>query len=231
MVTSYTFNRHAVAVGEALDLDYTPRDIEGCLNFRRASMGDAIALGGPLIRRALGACPLRGDRPHILVDTKVSMLMPGWFPAIPGWHTDGVPRDNRGGYLKGRPSMARQQELSEDGESPIFHLMVLGVPNTPRFLADALDVPLANGENRRLYNELTDYVNEQDRSVLNSVGFTTDQWLTWDWWNIHTAQPSENRGWRLLIRVTESDIPPSDPAKTDIIRRQTMVYSPINFGW
>ncbi|MEC2506153.1 hypothetical protein P9X25_18565, partial [Bacillus cereus] len=57
-----------------------------------ASLDDALKYGGELTKAAIGAMNLRHDRKYIVVDTKVHMLMPGMCPAIPNWHSDGVPR-------------------------------------------------------------------------------------------------------------------------------------------
>lgn len=183
----------------------------------------------------LKTCPLRGNTEHVFVDTKISMLMPGWIPGIPGWHTDGVPRDDRGGVRKGRPSMKLQEQLHTKGASPTFHLMLVGISNLTRFISEPLGVPLANGENRRLYNELTDFIEREFIPTANLdtayVPYETQQWLTWDWWNIHAATPAASRGWRMLVRVTESDVPPANKETEQIVRKQTLVYVPTNYGW
>src|SRR5580700_1237659 len=68
----------------------------------------AWRLGGPITRYFIDAvlraggfgspaeAPRYFDAP-IIVDTRVHMLMPGWYPCIPGWHHDDVPRTRADG--------------------------------------------------------------------------------------------------------------------------------------
>ena len=62
----------------------------------------ALILGGPLTARFLAALPpeflMAKD---LIIDSRVHMLMPGWFPCIPGYHHDDVPRASR---LCGQPN-------------------------------------------------------------------------------------------------------------------------------
>src|SRR4051794_6847809 len=70
--------------------------IKNTLGLWNASPEDAVKYGGDLTRAALGAVKLHNDRKHVVVDTKIHMLMPGMIPSIPGWHTDGIPRGKSG---------------------------------------------------------------------------------------------------------------------------------------
>ncbi|MFP8823477.1 hypothetical protein, partial [Enterobacter cloacae] len=70
-------------------------DIKNTQGLWNASFDDAFRFGGDVTRAALQAINLRGDKKHIVVDVKTHMLMPGMIPAIPGWHTDGVPRGGK----------------------------------------------------------------------------------------------------------------------------------------
>lgn len=61
-----------------------------CIHARR--------LGGPITHAFLDSLPtdwLLAD--DFVVDSRVHMLMPGWFPAIPGYHHDDVPRSREDG--------------------------------------------------------------------------------------------------------------------------------------
>jgi hypothetical protein len=55
--------------------------------------------------------------------------------------------------------------------------------------------------------------------------------VEWDWWNIHRARQATARGWRFLIRVTETDHIEPRRSPNDFIRRQNMIYAPTTFGW
>lgn len=222
----YTFSTVPVVVGAHTSINPSQAEVEATPTLRRASLEAATLFGGPVVRAALEQCPLQGDRPHVLVDTKVTLLMPGWFPAIPGWHTDGVPRGkNRNPAGTGAPDLSAQ--TVEEG--PRFHTIVLGLDNLTRFLRDPITLDIDHDTDRDLYKEVSHKVNAQLVSLENPfVPHTTGQWLSWGHWNLHSATPSDGRGWRLLVRVTESDVPPSD---TGFLRSQNQVYVPIEVGW
>lgn len=231
-MTVYRFNTATVRVGEHTGIRASQDAVESSPSLRRASIENALLFGGPLVRAALQTCPLRGNTPHVLVDTKVTFLMPGWFPAIPGWHTDGVPRGMRKDPAgTGEPDLIEQERLSMLGIIPSFHTVAFGASSLPRFLAEPLDLDLAHGQDRELYAEMSRLVEETvlpDSGPDALVPYEEGQWLTWDWWNIHSATPASERGWRLLLRVTESSVPPSD---TGFVRPQNQVYVPTRIGW
>ena len=223
-----TFNRNPVVIGRSMT-DPEQGTIENTLNLRQVSLEDAARYGGPITREALGLMNLRGDRKHIVVDTKVHMLMVGFIPAIPGWHTDGVPR---GSFLdpaaNGEPNIEAQIDHEARGiTTPRYHLLVTGNHCPTRFLANPMDLDVENG--RDLYKKMSADVNQLDNPVVLDTPASTV--VEWDWWNVHTAQQATSRGWRYLIRVTETDYiePRTDPS--EFIRTQNQVYVPTEFGW
>lgn len=229
----FTFNQNPVKTGNVLDLPVSQDAIEHTPTLRRASVRDAVVFGGPSVARILETCPLSDSRAYVLVDTKVTFLMPGWIPAIPGWHTDGVPRgDELTPSGTGKPSLSEQLRLSQQGCRPIYHTFVAGVPAIPKFMNNPLSMKLQHADDYELYTEIServsDLVNAKYTTDSLFVDYVAGQWATWDWWNLHAAVPSTERGWRLLVRVTESDTPPN---VRDFIRPQTQVYVPQNFGW
>ena len=224
-MTSYWFNRNPVEIGKTVD-DVDSALIEGTPNLRRASLHNALLFGGPLVRKCLEQAPIVGDHRHILVDTKVSMLMPGWLPAIPGWHTDGVPRGQDGDPAgTGKPSLPRQNTLSLEGYYPRYHTIHVGNDCPTRFVDKLHYMHIENDESEDLYAEMTRKIDALDLPILIAE---PAQWMSWDWWNIHQATEATERGWRLLIRITESSTP---PAEKDFIRPQNQVYVPREFGW
>lgn len=116
------FNRSKVQYGRKIEQP-SEELIRNTLALHNASLEDAIKYGGELTRAALDAMDLTFSKKYIVVDTKIHMLMPGMSPAIPGWHTDGVPRGSQlDPQFKGRPDIKAQETL----DSPIFHLLVTG---------------------------------------------------------------------------------------------------------
>jgi len=235
-VTVYTFNVELARLGASIELDAEER---GCLpstpNLERASLQNAVLFGGPAVKRCLEKAPIVGDHKHVFVDTKVSLLLPGFIPAIPGWHTDGVPRlhavtEQVGSpFNAGPPSMKAQCAQDTEGYRPRFHTIHVGNDCPTRFLWKPWAVDLEHGEDTGLYGELSRKVEAAPYSERGSYRDSPlEQWLSWNWWNLHTATSAQWRGWRLLIRVTESDQPPLD---SGFIRSQTQVYVPTEFGW
>jgi hypothetical protein len=223
----YWFNCTPPVMGPEANVDYEL--IEATPNLRRSSLSNAVLFGGPVVRQALESAPLVGDHKYILVDTKVSMLMSGWWPAIPGWHTDGVPRGTDGDPMaSGQPSLPRQVSRSKDGYRPRYHTLHVGNDCATEFLTQQLLMEIAHDEDEQMYSEMTRKVDGLLPTGLNVLRAPEGRWMSWDWWNIHQATQATERGWRLLIRITESDSP---PAEEDFIRTQNQVYVPREFGW
>lgn len=227
------FNRTRPRIGASIE-EPSQEIIESSLNLRQVSLEDAARYGGSITKNALGAMNFRGDRKHIIVDTKVHLLMPGWVPAIPGWHTDGVPRgEEMNPAGKGDPNLAAQAYGLVS--APRYHLLVTGTHCPTKFLDAPFALDLSMEVGKDLYKVMTQQVNESLSLVAeNRVPTMTTPPSTvveWDWWNVHTAQQATGRGWRYLIRVTETDHiePRTNPA--DFIRTQNQVYAPMDFGW
>lgn len=232
-MTEYTFTNPPLEPGyriEGLDSSQLQTAIEGTPNLSRASLQNALLFGGPLLTRLLEACPLRHDRPHIIVDTKVTLLLPGFIPAIPGWHTDGVPRGHwKDPYASGEPSMTTQLEQEQKGQFPRFHTIIVGNPCLTQFVDTAVTLDLRHSEDPDLYKEVTGLINEGiNRGNYPTTNHLLNQWVSWSWWNIHRAVPATERGWRLQVRVAEMYHP---PVTTGFIRAQNQVYVPEEFGW
>lgn len=224
------FNRNPITIGG--EIPQPSQDtIEGSLNLRQVSLEDAARYGGPITKAALGLLRLKGTRKYVTVDTKVNLLLPGFIPAIPGWHTDGVPRGdalNPGG--KGEPRISAQAAGAIP--SSYYHLLVTGHHSQTQFIEQPLSLNVEDSSS--LYEKMTrDVENIFARSIDVPRVLTAPScaMVEWDWWSIHRAVPANARGWRYLIRVTESDFiePRTDPA--DFIRTQTQVYVPTAFGW
>lgn len=228
------FNRNPVKFGNRID---TPSQdaIENTFNLRQVSLEDAARYGGRITREALGAMNFHGDRKYIVVDTKVHFLLPGMYPSIPGWHTDGVPRgESLRPDGKGAPQVWAMERT--DISQPRYHLLVTGASNNCQtvFLDGPIElntVDLVRGGTQDLYANMTRMVNE---AVKNGQGtFSPDEGVVveWDWWTVHTAQKAGTSGWRYLIRVTETDYIKPRTSPSDFIRTQNNVYSPIEYGW
>ncbi len=204
--------------------------VKNTLSLWNCSVEDAIKYGGDLTKAAIGAMNIRNDKKYVVVDTKVHMLMKGMYPAIPGWHTDGVPRGiNNDPQAKEPPNIWLQEKM----QSPRFHLLVTGEGCLTDFFVDpiALDVP--EEPTTELYKLVSDQCNKifSIPTVLRKVTIPSCRVVEWDWWNLHTAVPAKQYEWRFLIRVTETDYQQPEVDLRKIIRTQQNVYVPESFGW
>lgn len=228
------FNRSQPLVGKSIE-EPSQELIENTPTLARCGIEDAAVYGGILTREALGAMEFRGDRKYIIVDTKVHMLMPGFIPSIPGWHTDGVPRGDEGlnPNNHGAPNLRAQVEAHPD-DAPRYHILVTGTHAPTQFFTEPLFLSFAEDVGTDLYRQMTTDIDSwlalrgESAHLFDTPPSTV---VEWDWWNVHRAKQATGRGWRFLIRVTETDhiVPRKSP--NEFIRRQNMVYAPTTFGW
>lgn len=155
------------------------------------------------------------------------MLMPGFYPAIPGWHTDGVPRGKElNPTVKGVPNIQAQEEM----DTTRFHLLVTGEGCLTNFIDEKVTLKVPDKPNTNLYKMISDQVKEREDElkVIEAPSCTA---VEFDWWELHTGVKAKKHEWRYLIRVTETDhfAPQTDLRK--IIRTQQQVYAPESYGW
>lgn len=90
-MTTYTI-KSEITVGARLP-DFTQDQVKNEPMFFNASPEFAYANGGPITKAFLDSL----DALPTVFDSRVHMLMPGWFPCIPGYHHDDVPRSGPNG--------------------------------------------------------------------------------------------------------------------------------------
>ncbi len=220
------FNRNPIVFGEKIEVP-SQELIRNTIGLFRASMEDAIKFGGELTRECLQKIKLKNNRKYVLVDVKTHMLMPGFFPAIPGWHVDGTPR-----LSKSQPDI-RLQETNPD---TIYHFLVTGEGCLTEFINEKLLLEVPDEPTPRLFNEIDAQVNKlitdaPDGYPLDILVSPSCQVLTWDWWTIHRGIAAKKHEWRYLIRVCESDTLEPKTNLRDVLRIQQQIYAPLNFGW
>lgn len=209
---------------------FTQDDIKDAPGLWNAPLDIAMQFGGRITQAALASMNLKFDYEHIIVDVKTHLLQPGMFPAIPGWHTDGVPRGKDMSPAKGLPDISRQKV----GRSPRYHLMVLGADCPTVFMKDrnvSLKVPVKPTAD--LYKNISEQcalLRSEDK--IETFEIIPGIIYEWDWWELHTAQASRSAGWRYLIRVTETDYLEPQKDLNQIFRKQQQVFlTSDKFGW
>lgn len=222
------FNSGEVQFGNKIEKP-SQDDIKNTQGLWNASFDDAFRFGGDVTRAVLQAMNLRGDKKHIVVDVKTHMLMPGMIPAIPGWHTDGVPR---GGKTLSPASGAPHIHMQIGADSPRYHLLVVGGDCPTKFIASR-NINLDTDNLPNLYAGISSQVCEMDnKGLLDTYDAPDGQVVEWDWWELHTAQQARAPGWRYLIRVTETDYLEPQKDLRLVLRNQQQVYLPTEkFGW
>lgn len=221
----FRFNTTEPRVGRGIE---NPPDdeIRNTPGLFQASLDDALKYGGELTRAALSAFDLHGDREYVVVDTKIHMLKPGFMPAIPGWHTDAVPRATHSASPVGPlpPDLARQIDL----QSPRMHLLTTGTGCHTLFAVDPIELDLEANGTTDLYAEVTRKMEAEYGGAFQEYPCRA---VEWDWWQLHTAQCARASEWRFLIRVTETDYCAPNSDLRDVLRTQQQVYVPTEFGW
>lgn len=174
---------------------------------------------GPITKAFLDCVPSGWD--DCVIDSRAHMLMNGWYPAIPGFHHDDVPRPpiEPGQHLltAGQPDYDNTKYFSE-------HL--LGLVNAEvcptEFAIGECEMP-AVPDGGLIYREWhKEVVKLLENGGLKSVNAKSGQIIYFDWQTFHQATKAVGSGWRWFIRLTRN----SDEvlmAKNEI-RKQVQVY-------
>ena len=154
---------------------------------------------------------------HPVIDTKSVMLMPQWFPSIPGWHCDGVIRPD----AKSQPDL---NTIKED----IIHYIYLGATisdlSCPIFIAEDLELDVdKNAVWKSVHNSVSDV--ELDKKLTYMQTYEGDI-VKFNRSALHICSPSKLRGWRYFFRLSFYHMPAMNE-----IRNQVQTYIDVNTGW
>lgn len=190
----------------------------------------ADEFGGPITHaflRELDGIDDWGEVP-LVIDSRVHMLMPGWYPCIPGWHHDDVPRTRS----DGQPNYGEGQCRSRH----IFCLVNASVAPTEFALgkADFLEPDL----NQVIYSEWHGKVEKHlGWSTLKRWSAPDRTLVEFDDRTWHRGVEASKNGWRFFIRASRYFSPEGEPIergnrRTNEVRRQVQVYlKDVNAGW
>ena len=168
--------------------------------------------GGPITKSFLEALPLTW-RKEVVIDTRVHMLMPGWYPAIPGFHHDDIFRSEE----TGQPNYDCLKYEAE-------HIMGLvnGDVCPTQFAIGECEMPaVPKGETiyKKWHTEVARLLKEKK---LELVGAPSNRLIYFDWQTFHTGDKALQNGWRWFGRVSRN----TDRTQqiTNEIRNQVQVY-------
>lgn len=175
----------------------------------------ANRLGGQLTKNFTDFC-LRywGRDSNFIIDSRTQMLMSGWYPCIPGWHLDDVPRER----LDKQPNHYNPSYKAE-------HLAVFLGPCSKTLFAvgeiELVEPPIGH----TIY---TAWHPEVELSNLKKQEIQPGNIVAFNWQSFHKCQQATENGWRFWIRATRYTHRPF----TNEQRTSVNIYIPTeNQGW
>jgi hypothetical protein len=203
----------------AIGLNPSQDDIKNEPMLFNCDLEHALKLGGNITKAFLLNLSHQFTKSSdLVVDSRVHMLMPGWYPCIPGFHCDDVPRERS----DGQPNHVNPSYRSE------HCMMICGDASRTQFALGEfeLEEPSIGEKIYKVWHpqiisklsslELKRFEVEQNTMVY----FNNDSW--------HQGTPATKNGWRFFIRATIN----TDRKPTNELRRQTQVYLPNPMeGW
>jgi hypothetical protein len=169
--------------------------------------------GHDITRQFLDGLPEDWKLDDVVLDSRVHMLMPGWYPCIPGWHHDDVPR-----------STPTKQPNYADPEYRAEHLM--GLVNAQlaptKFACGRAEVSEPD-INTTIYKKWNDEIEEQVKSFwLSQVSARSGEYIQFDCDSFHTGTKAVGNGWRWFTRLSRN----TNRVKfiTNEVRHQVQVY-------
>lgn len=150
-----------------------------------------------------------------IIDSRVHMLMPNWYPCIPGWHHDDIARNTASG----------QPNYDNPPYEAWHRMMVFGDTAMPEFITCETEMPKVE-DGKIIYKVWNDVINEKypnDKMAVESGDV-----YEFGPQDFHRGIPGDKHGWRFFIRATRN----SERVVKNEIRRQVQVYLPEpEAGW
>lgn len=174
--------------------------------------------GGEITKKFIEQLPVDWMRSDCVVDSRVHMLMKDWYPCIPGWHHDDVPRSTP----TGQPNYTNPEYHAE-------HLigLVNGEICPTKFLVQTVELSEPD-INKTVYEEWHKEIESIYPRMMQDA--PSGIYVQFDCNTFHTGTQAREDGWRWFIRLSRN----TDRTKniTNEIRRQVQVYleNPI-MGW
>lgn len=168
----------------------------------------------------------------IIIDSRVHMLQEGYYPCIPGWHTDDAPRN----FKTNQPDIFSPKVVQH-----ALAVVDTDTGSTTEFITGRLRIDeenikaqrawMVDGKVKTVYEAASDIIDAalSDPPQAWSVNAVPNNAVclfnSRDW---HRGVPAKRAGWRFFIRASHS----SDRKIENKIRKQVQVYLPrLNIGW
>ncbi len=181
-----------------------------------------------ITRRFLNKLPDDWFDAPLVIDSRVHMLMPGWYPCIPGWHHDDVPRVRSDG----------QPEYEKPTDRAEHILMLVNAHLAPTEFAlgcATFDVPpVGSVIYEEWHSEVNLAIKAQELVVQSAPDKTLVKFNDRSW---HRGVAATGNGWRFFIRASryfdkDGNPIPRRNKRTNEVRNQVQIYmSAENAGW
>ncbi len=198
--------------------------------FFNCDLNFALEHGGAITRAFIEALPSEEwfDIPAVF-DSRVHMLMPGWYPAIPGWHHDDVPRPEipTGQHFitAGQPDYDNPRYKSEH----ILGLVNADVCPTEFALGNCTMPAIPEGEliYRTWHKEVEDLLAHDMLTHFKAKDRTL---YYFDWQTFHSGDKAHTNGWRWFGRVSKNTERASKVTNEIRVNAQVYLEFPME-GW
>lgn len=220
MIGNKRFNSKTVEIGK-FATDIPNLSIKDEPMFFNCDLQFAYEHGGPITRSFIDALPDEWKNSPCVFDSRVHMLMPGWYPAIPGFHHDDVPRPEipvgQHFITAGQPDYDNPSYLSDH----ILGLVNAKIAPTQFAVGECVMPEIKDGEliYRTWHKEVLRLL-EEGKMTLEEV---SDRTLTqFDYQAFHQGVKAVSNGWRWFGRVSRN----TNRVKSisNEIRHQVQVY-------
>lgn len=162
----------------------------------------AYANGGPITRSFLNQLPI-GWQKEVVFDSRVHMLMPGWYPAIPGFHHDDVPRPEipigQHFVTAGQPDYENPRYRSEH----ILGLVNAEICPTLFAIGNCVVPDVEPGE--LIYRKWHPAIESAiEKGEISCVAAASNKLIYFDCDTFHTGTKPVSNGWRWFGRISRN---------------------------
>ena len=170
-------------------------EIKNELMFFNCDLKFAYKNGGNITKSFIDNLPNDWKFDDVVFDSRVHMLMKGWYPCIPGWHHDDVPRTLK----NGQPNYDNPEYYSEH---------ILGIVNSficpTKFAIGEVYMPKIINDDI-VYEKWNEIIDKEIKEGILRVDEVQDRTLTYFNCNtFHTGQKAIDNGWRWFGRISRN---------------------------
>jgi len=196
--------------------------------FYNSDLHFALRNGGPITKAFIDALPLEWHEAPCKFDSRSHMLMPGWWPCIPGYHHDDVPRTR----MDGQPNYDQDQIRAEH----CFALINGDICPTHFAIGEAYfnEVPLGELVYRQWHKEVESLIGNR---LLRLYAAPSNQLIFFNDRTWHAGSQAVKTGFRWFGRITRyfdkkrNAIFPPNKINNEL-RKQVNVYLSVPYeGW